>query len=420
MLTLMIGTYLCSALLVGGFEEHIESWTYLNKNLVVAGLWSVLVFLAKALDGIIDLPLASLADKIKTKFGRRKTAIVIGFIPMIVSYLLFLVPLEPHESIANTVWFGVLLCAFYTCYTMTMLTYYATFSEVCETEQDTVFLSNVKSVCDVIYFIFGYALVPVFIGMEINIRVVALIFLPLSLTMVIPMFLLKENSEEQNSVRSLTLTESLATAFKIKPYIFWMCTAFVMNIGLQLFLGGINELFSTTGLNMTVVMASSFAPVPFTIVLYNYLVKKFGFGFGYRYIVTIYAIGMSIMYICNINSHLLTELQLTLVAVLGGIFISFAIGAFFSVNYTVPTHLARKEFDKSGKSISGMLFAVQGLFEGVSAGIATGFILVMLKNYNVISLLPIIVVVCCIGAFIMSTRFSDEIAYLGKVKREEK
>ena len=48
MLTLIVGTYLTSALLVGGFEEHIESWTYLNKDLVVAGLWGVLFFFAKA------------------------------------------------------------------------------------------------------------------------------------------------------------------------------------------------------------------------------------------------------------------------------------------------------------------------------------------------------------------------------------
>ena len=64
MLTIMMGSYLCSALLVGGFGEHVESWTYLNKNLVVAGLWAVLVFLAKALDGIIDLPFASFAATI--------------------------------------------------------------------------------------------------------------------------------------------------------------------------------------------------------------------------------------------------------------------------------------------------------------------------------------------------------------------
>ena len=38
MLNMIMGSYLCSALMTGGFVDHIESWTYLNKTLVVAGL----------------------------------------------------------------------------------------------------------------------------------------------------------------------------------------------------------------------------------------------------------------------------------------------------------------------------------------------------------------------------------------------
>ena len=156
MMTLMVGSYLCSALLVGGFDKHVESWTYLNRDLVIAGIWSIFVFLAKALDGIIDLPLARFADKINTKLGRRKTALLIGYVPMVVSYLLFMCPLTSSSSLLNTIWFGVMLCSFYTFYTLTMLTFYATFSEVCETERDTVFISNAKSICDVVYFSLGY------------------------------------------------------------------------------------------------------------------------------------------------------------------------------------------------------------------------------------------------------------------------
>ena len=90
MLNIIMGSYLCSALMTGGFEEHIESWTYINKTLVVAGLWAVLRFIAKAFDGIIDLPLATFADKLHTKFGRRQTAILVGLIPTVISYCLFL------------------------------------------------------------------------------------------------------------------------------------------------------------------------------------------------------------------------------------------------------------------------------------------------------------------------------------------
>ena len=235
-----------------------------------------------------------------------------------------------------------------------------------------------------------------------------------------PLFLKEKptNVEDDTlTVRSLTLGESLACSFKNKSFLFWMLTASITNIGLQLFLGGINELFSSTGLNMTVVMASSFAPVPFTILLYNRIVKKHGLGIGYRYVLSIFSVGMIIMYICNVNSARLTELQLTLVALLGGIFVSFAIGAFFSVTYTVPSHLARLEFERSGKSVSSMYFAVEGLFEGIAAGLATGPILVFLKGtqaHTRISWLPIVVAAACMTAFALSFAFPGSIAKMGR------
>ena len=417
LLNIIVGSYLCSALLVGGFEEHIESWTYLNKDLVVAGLWAIFVFVAKALDGIIDLPFATLADKIRNKMGRRKTAILIGFAPMIVSFLMFLIPITNGESVWNTVWFGFWLCNFYTFYTLTMLTYYATFAEVCKDERDTVFLSNTKSVFDVVYYSLGFALIPLFVSLGINIRIVGLIFLPLSLTMMIPMFMLKENEMAEGEVlevRTLTLGAALKTSFKDKPYIYWLFTASVLTIGLQLFLGGINELFSTTGLNMTFVMASAFAPVPLTLLLYNKVVKKFGLATGLRYSLIIFSLGMLIMFICCMTHQNLTELQLTLIAIFGGILVSFAIGAFFSITYTVPTHLAQKEFERTGNGVSGMYFAVQGLFEGVAAGIATGLILVTLKDHNVIELLPLIVIGACAICFGMSFGLPKIVSKMGK------
>ena len=149
-------------------------------------------------------------------------------------------------------------------------------------------------------------------------------------------------------------------------------------------------------------------------MVYNKIIKKHGFGHAYRYSLTIFAIGMMIMYFCNINSDNMTELQLTLVALLGGIFVSFAMGAFFSVSYTVPTYLARKEFKEKGFDVASMYFAVQGLFEGIAAGVATGLILVFLKANQAISWLPIIVAICCGVAFAMSYGFKKHLANMGK------
>lgn len=416
MLNIIMGSYLCSALLVGGFEEHIEQWTYLNKDLVIASLWGIFVFLAKALDGIIDLPFSTLADKMKTKFGRRKTAILVGFVPMIVVYLLFLIPLNANATILNTLWFGFLLCLFYAFYTLTMLTYYATFSEVCKNQSDSLFLSNVKSVFDVIYFSLGFALLPVFISLGVNIRIIALIFLPLSLTMLIPLFMLKEGGEysEEAEVRTLTLRASLKCSFEDKSYVYWLFTIFSLTIGLQLFLGGINELFSSSNLNMTFVMASSFAPVPLTLLIYNKIVKKRGLGSALRYSLILFSAGMTVMFCCCVFGGNFNDLQRTLIAIFGGILVSFAIGSFFSITYVVPSNLASLRLKNTGNNVATMYFAVQGLFEGIASGIATGAILVWLKDIDFIILLPLIVVLACMITFVMSLFFPKTISLMGK------
>lgn len=413
MLNLIVSSYLCSALLVGGFEKHIESWTYLNKDLVIAGLWSVLILLAKVIDGLIDLPLSHFADNLNAKWGKRKTAIVIGFVPMILSYVIFLVPVESTAGIFNTIWFGFLLIVFYTSYTLTMITYYATFAEITDNQSDIVLLSNTKSVCDVAYFSLGYALVPAFVSMGINIRTVALLFLPLSLTMLIPMFLLKEDDSKADAKvivnEKMTFGKSLMFTLADKPYIVWLCTLFVMNIGLQLFLSGINEYFSTTGLNMTFIMASCFVPVPLTIVLYNKVMKKYGLGFAYRYILLVYSLGMGLMGFCK----LIPQYWLYPFTIACSLIVSFSIGAFFSVTYTVPSQRASTRKEKKDTA-SSMYFAVQGLFEGASAGIASGLILVFLKQNGYVSILTVIVALVCMLAFLLSFFLPKSITQIGK------
>ena len=43
MLNLIIGSYLCDALMTEGFVENTSNWTYLDKTLIVASLWSVMI-----------------------------------------------------------------------------------------------------------------------------------------------------------------------------------------------------------------------------------------------------------------------------------------------------------------------------------------------------------------------------------------
>lgn len=384
MLNLMMSSYLCSALIAGGFaEKDLPFQTFVGKDLVVAGLWAVFMLIAKIIDGIIDIPMASFTDQLKSRWGRRRPSIIIGMVPMIVAYLLFLVvPDHSGATILNTIYYGVLLCIFYSFYTLTMVTYYATFTEIVETERERGIISNTKSVCDILYFILGYVVVRMLLN-GLNIRIVALIVLPLALTMTIPLFMIKEESSldidknRKEGAHSVHLISSIRHTLKNKTFIKWMVVYAFMTFGVQLFLGGINEYFSSVGMNMMLVMICAFAPVPLTLMLYNRIIKKHGFGAAFRYTLITYTVGMLAMFAIGV---FVPEGAKTIPSVIAGLISSFAIGAMFAVAYSIPSQLAAEEEEKTGITNSAMYFAVQGLFAGIATGIGTGIVLTALKK----------------------------------------
>ena len=381
MLNLMMTSYLCSALLVGGFgEEAVRNQTYTGHDLVVPAVWAVFALVAKIIDGVIDIPMAAFTDGLRTRFGRRRPALLIGLIPLLAAFVLFLIIPTGEASIVNTVYYGVILCVFYSFYTLTMVNYYATFTEIVETEHERNLMSNAKSVFDIVYFILGYVVVRMLLN-GLNIRIVALIVLPLSLTMLIPLFMIKEDDMSGlgaiEKTPRLSIFKSLAYTFKNRSFIVWMVSYSFMTFGVQLFLGGINEYFSKVGMNMIYVMVAAFVPVPFTLMLYDRILRKRGFGFAFRYVLLTFAVGTLYMFCVSLlgDGTLKTVLSVT-----SGLVCSFAIGALFAVAYSVPSQLAADEEKKTGVSNSAMYFAVQGLFAGVATGIATGIVLTALKG----------------------------------------
>lgn len=419
MLNLMVGSYLCSALLIGGFgEKAIPYQTYMQKDLIVPAVWSVFALLAKIIDGVVDIPMASFTDQLKSKWGRRRPAILIGFVSVVVAYLLFLVvPNKSGATVGNTIYYGIVLCLFYISYTLTMVTYYATFTEIVETTAERNLLSNVKSVCDIVYFILGYVAVRALLN-GMNVRVVALIVLPLALTMTIPLFMIKEKSTldgEAEVEAPVNLVQSLGFTFKNKSFIVWMVVYSFMTFGVQLFLGGINEYFSFVGMNMIFVMMSAFAPVPFALIFYNYLIKKRGFGFAFRYVLLVYTLAMSAM---GLVGFMEAGSAKTILSIVSGLISSLAVGAMFAVAYAVPAQLAAEEEEKTGVGNSAMYFAVQGLFAGIASGIATGVVLTALKGSesnptDAIKYMTLIAAVGCFAAYLLSHTLPQSVVKMG-------
>lgn len=428
LLNTMMASYLCSALIAGGFKgDAVIYQTYAQKDLVVASLWAVLAFIAKVVDGVIDVPMAALTDGLRSRFGRRRPSLLMGLVPLLLSYALFLLIPDPSgATVLNTLYYGVMLCIFYTFYTLTMVTYYATYTEILENERQRSLMSNVKSVCDIVYFILGYVVVRMFLN-GLNIRVVALIVLPLSATMLIPLFMIKEPSNKDSPKedrKALRLIPSITYTFKNAAFIKWMVVYSFMTFGVQLFLGGINEYFSFVGMNMIFVMCAAFAPVPFTLILYNKIQKKFGFGAAFRYVLLTFVLGMLAMFCVG---FIPAGAAKTAASVVTGLISSFAIGAMFAVAYSIPSQLAAEEEEKNGVSNSAMYFAVQGLFAGVASGIGTGLVLTALKkgsenNGTAMTYMTVIAAAGALVSFALTFILPGSLLKLGKQdnKKEEK
>ncbi len=425
MLNIMMGSYLCSALLIGGFgKDVIPFQTYAQRDLIVPAVWAVFSLAAKILDGIIDIPMASFSDQLKTRWGRRRPSILIGMVMTIVSYLLFLViPDKGGVSILNTVYYGIVLCLFYAFYTLTMVSFYATFTEIVETTEDRNLLSNAKSFFDVVYFVLGYVVVRMLLN-GLNVRTVALLVLPIALTMLIPLFMIKEKSTKEGAERTtetVHLVQSLCLTFKNKKFIVWMITYAFMTFGVQLFLGGINEYFSFVGLNMIKIMTTTFAPVPFMLIFYNRLIKKRGFGFAFRYVLLMYVIGMVFLGIVGLLEPAPEKEWLSILA---GLCCSVAVGALFSVAYSVPSQLAADEEKETGISNSAMYFAVQGLFSGVASGIATGVVLTALKGSetnptNAMQYMTFVAAAGCFAAILFTWLLPRSIITMGRQDKKQ-
>jgi len=444
MINLIIAAYLVDALSTAGFNNNIEMWTYANKTLVMTALFSILVLIAKLIDGLADIPLAALTDGFKSKWGKRRPSIIIGFIPMVISYVLFCFPLSyADHSLANTLWFGGLLVVFYSAYTLTMVTYYGTYSEVTKSQEDRVYLSNWKAFFDTIQYALGYALIPLLVG-GFNIRMIGLGATVLTLTMVIALVMIKEKStlpkdvalEKEKNLENkedvimeieVPFIESVKLTIKNKSFMTWLFVLAIFYFGLMMFLTGQNVYASgAMGLEawqVALMNTSAFAPVPIMLFIYTKIMKKVGFRRAFQSAIISFAISMlafSIAYVQWIDS-LTVRL---IIGMIGGTIGSYGIGAFFSAPYMIPAEAAAQELAATGKSHPSMYFAMQGLFTAVVGAVSTTVIWLNIKEitrgdnpFYGAHLMPYIVIGACLVAVVVANQLPENYDKLGKAPK---
>jgi len=428
LLMVLLVAYFTDAMYPVGLNADKANWSLSGYTLIAPAIWGVLWMAAKAFDGIVDVPMAALTDNLRTKWGRRRPVIAICFIPMVLCYILAWTPIEYAEgSVANTIWMICMLLVFFTAYTTSLITFYGSFSTVCKDEAQRMRVSSYKSFFDTIGYCIVYALIPVFIGNGINIRTIALVGAPLMLTMLIPLFLLKEGEKygegkEHAKETRVPILTSIKLTFKNKAFLWWLLANSCSFFGLQMFLSSQNALISgvmNLGAGWAAVLNTcAFAPVPIMLFLFYKLFKKKGIRFAYQLCLLLFAVAILSF---NIGSEYFfphSIMPRLIIGCIGGVLGSFAIGAFFAMPYIIPSQIAAMEIELTGKDHTAMYFATQALTTSIVGAVATGLVYEYVKGFQVpkviegveiagefwrsgVSIVPLIVSVMCIaGALI--------------------
>lgn len=439
LMTLMMA-YFTDAVIPTGLQADINFWSYGGVIIVYTAIFPILWTIGRVFDGLIDVPLAVVADNLKDKKGRRWIAILISVVPMIVSFVLCWIPIcgtSPDMStaqlIGNSFWIFFWSIIFFGSYTFALITFYGSLSEVCANQTQRARVASYKSAFDTISYALVYAAIPaIFKAINIPIYQVAIYLSPLMLTILIPVLLRNKNAKDVNTNenKSVSFGMSFLLTIRSKPFLKWLIVSCCTFFGLQMFLVAQNSLISGV-MNLGVTYAAilntfAFGPVPLMLFLFNKVRKQKGERFMYQICAISFALGM--LSFCLAGQYIWGDniVPKLIIGCLGAVIGSIGTAGFFMMPYLIPTTIASVEEKITKKNHSAMYFGIQALLTSFSGALASSLLYDYLKQWTMpatggetwkcgVSLVPIIAAFMCMltffFCFLMPKRYTAKTIY---------
>lgn len=394
LLMILMGSYYSDALNPAALEGGEQFQAIMpGVCFILPALFPILFALGKVFDGIIDIPFAHITDTLSTKWGRRRPAIAVCTPPMIISYILCWIPVGGAEHpLFNTIWVSIFSIIFFASYTMCLIAFYGSLSTVCTDEPQRLRVSGYKSFFDTISYCLVYALVPVVLtSLEMQIDTLVFVLCPLMLTMVIPLFLIKEGEKygypenEGMAPEKMKISESISLTFKNRIFRRWLYVNSCTFFGLQMFLNSMNGLIiggmGLSGLQMAILNSCAFGPVPVMLYLFNKMKARRGVRFTYQSCLILFAISIFSFFLGS--RFILGEgnvMVKMIIGMVGGVCGSWSIGAFFMMPYLAPAQISSVEERLTGKNHSAMYFAGNAVVTSIVGAVSGNLIYEYIKN----------------------------------------
>jgi glycoside/pentoside/hexuronide:cation symporter, GPH family len=379
--------------------------------------YAVGMFVARVLDGVIDLPIAIWTDNMKSRWGRRRPLMVLGLIPTAITFVLLWYPPVTGKSLGanghwgNAAYIAVVSSLFFFFYTLIVVPYLAALSEIVPDEKSRVRVASWQTFFNTAGYVLTFVVAPIMFD-KFGVRVTAWILLPSIISFIGPILVLKEDPTNQSGPQTdttkrgdaedLPLWPSVRMTLANKTFRIYMLALATFFFGLQFFLGGIAfmalDMMGLSQSQLGTMNAAAFAPVPIMLLLFNYLTKKKGSKWAFRLALLVFAAVMLAFPLAWTRFDL--PLSPYLIGVILGAIASFSIGVFFTIPYAFPAHIAAMEAAETGKDRAGMYFAVQGLINQFVGSLAGSVLALLLTwQYGVILVGPVAAVACIVAFF---------------------
>ncbi len=348
------------------------------------------MLIARILDGVVDLPIASWTDNMRSRWGKRRPMMLLGFIPTVICFVLLWFPPLTGKSLGadghwgNAVYVAVVSSLYFFFHTFIVVPYLAALSEIVPDENSRVRVASWQTFFNTGGYVLTFVVAPILFD-RFGVRGTALLLLPSFLTFIGPLLVLKEAPTDVDSATSkveerVPLFKSLQMTLTNRTFLIYISSVATFYFGLQFFLGGIAfiaaDMMGISDTQLGLMNGAAFAPVPIMLIVFNLIARKKGAKYAFRVSLLVFALAM-LLYPLGWQ-RLNLPVPPLVIGIVAGLIGSFSIAAFFTIPYAFPAHIAAVEAEKTGKNRAGMFFAVQGLinqFVGSLAGSALALLL---------------------------------------------
>lgn len=381
-----------------------------------AGAYALGMLIARILDGLVDIPIAGWTDNLKSRWGRRRPLMVLGLIPAVIFFILLWFPPITGASLGenghwgNAVYVAVISTCYFFFHTLLTVPYLAALSEIVTDENSRVRVASWQTVFNTGSYVLVFVVAPLLFD-RFGVRGAALMLLPSFLTFIGPLLVIKEaptdGSAGAAAEQRVPLWESFKQTLTNRTFLIYMSSVATFFFGLQLFLGGLAfmaaDMMGISESQLGLMNAAAFAPIPIMLIIFNLITRKKGAKLAFRAALLVFAAAMLLFPLSWSQFNI--PIPPLVIGIIASAIGSFSIGAFFTIPYAFPAHIAAVDAEKTGKNRAGMFFAVQGVinqFMGSLAGSALALLLTW--KLGVVVLGPIVAVIMVL-AFLFFAKY---------------